>query len=73
MGINLNVYGAVTSGLGLLFFYTFFSVLLPSSVYCRLQGTLEKAERLLSNTGYEFSDDTEYVNELRLIKGDLEG
>lgn len=73
MVFNFNVFGAITSGLGLFFFYTFFSVLLPSSVYCRLQGTLEKAERLLSNTGYEYNDDTEYLNDFQLIKGGLEG
>lgn len=50
MGINLNVFGAVPSGLNLLFFYTFLSCLLPSSMYRRLEGTLGKAERVLHNT-----------------------
>ena len=73
MGFNSNVYSIVTSGLSLLFFYTFFTALLPSSVYRRLQCTLEKAERLLSNTGYELCDDVEYLSEFRRIKGDFEG
>ena len=73
MGFNSNVYGIVTSGLSLLFFYTFFGALVPSSVYRRLQRTLEKADRLLCNTGYEFCDDTEYLNVFRCIKGDFEG